>query len=184
MANISKRTTWRTWYPDVGDNRALPEEERLALEVQTGLTATQLDDARARYLEAIKAMPPAASVEDVRLISVKAAVAGYGELVRVVGKHTIDGAPVESFEGYFAVLAQAADAGAAALGDVAATVRRFNDFGGPDELFSPRRSGGPASMPRRSAAKDTPATDAPSSGSPTPASDSSGTAPTTSPAGG
>lgn len=142
MANLS-RMRWERYVPDLGANRSLPEAERLELEVSSGLSAAQLDEAReALNLKGLKPTEWPPIIESV-----------LGKYVRLKGSHTIDGAQVTNLRQYLDAVACFADG--YPLLEMMRVVFEANDFGGRDELFSARRSGGWVSTRLRVAAETT-----------------------------
>jgi hypothetical protein len=170
MANLDSIHTWERWAPNIGDNRKRTPPA-LFLELATGLTAAQLAGVGAKLRELTKlqlAFPDSAEltpeqVEAGRREAVeafKAAVRGVwvealGAHVRVEGgPHTVQGQPLATLDDYVKLVQQRADFGFAALQALREALDSFNGFEGPDELFSPRSSGGARSTERQSAAKD------------------------------
>ncbi len=170
MANLQTKR-WQRYVPDIGDNRDLPDGERLELEVRTGLTRAELRafvEAMAELkrplveksqaiLAELKAGTIDASTADARMTeavtaSDVAAVGMLAENIRVVGRHTINDKPIESMSDYCGVMSELAGTGA--MKELIAVVSRVNSFTEEDALFSERLSGGLASTPRRSAAKN------------------------------
>lgn len=178
MVALTRRHGFRKWCPDIGENRDLPEDERLYLEVAVGLTKQQLVEVGERINQAASAKGDIA--EAVRAAYVDALT----PYVRVFeGPHTVDGMRLETLGDYVHIVQQGRDAGLVALRDVLAAVQRFNSFAGPDELFSLRHSGGSAGTRGPSVVKDARGTASPSSGSVTPGAASSASTETASLAG-
>lgn len=149
MADLKRRHTWKKWAPDVGENRELPQPA-LYLELATGITAEQLltVSETLRGLTELRlsddeSLSPKERVEQVRAKMRAVYVEALGPFVRVHdGPHTVDGQPLATFEDYVALVMQRADWGVLELGGLRAALDSFNSIAGPDELFSPRRSGG------------------------------------------
>lgn len=149
------RFRWQEYVPALGNNREL--ETPLKLEVRTGLTRKELNDWRRRLgengSETIKALEAAKAVEEVEAIaraSTARMAAIVGENIRVVGKHTIDGQPLETVAHYIEVAASLAQG--RMVEELTAVVVRCNEFSEDDALFSERLSGGVGTTPRQSAA--------------------------------
>lgn len=140
MANLTT-LRWERYVPDIGDNRALPEAERLELEVATGLTAAQLQGIATAMSEPLKP-------EETQVARMADVLSAY---VRVRGKHSINGAPVETLAQYLAAVAVLGDS--YNVLELTQALRRVNSLTEDDELFSRRQSGGWVSTQRRAAAK-------------------------------
>lgn len=170
MANLTRRYSFKKWAPDIGENRELPEPA-LYLEIATGLSQAQIDaiDEQLKAARSVELAKPdlAALPEAERNAAAMAALKGYieklcdvmadalGPYVRVHGgPHTVDGQPLATLADFLRLTAQSADMGVNARAELEAAVASFNSMEGPDELFSLRRSGGLASTPTRSAAKE------------------------------
>jgi len=171
MATLSRRYTFKRWAPDLGENRSLPESERLWLEVAAGLTAKQMSECRAaaaRVAAVDVERPDTASLSaadaeaawrvalDAHTAKVRDVLAeALGEYVRIVGgPHTVDGRPVATLADYIGLVQESEDMGVAQLLDLRATLEAHNSISGGDELFSLRRSGGRASTGGPSVVKD------------------------------
>lgn len=137
MANLTTKR-WERYVPDLGDNRELPEGQRLELEVATGLTAAEMQ----------------ALAEATRAVTGDDAIAALGAVlepyVRVRGAHTINGADVRTLPEYLKAVASLADGYSVA--EVTTALVRANTLTRDDEVFSQRQSGGWVSTPRRAAA--------------------------------
>ena len=144
MANLTRLFRWERFAPNIGDNLELPEEERLHLEVASGLTREQMLNLSA----AVKAVDWTDRATVARQYAEL-----YAPYVRLVGKHTVDGAPLETLEQLFALALTQADAGLYVLREVMVTLMEFNSLEGSLKLFSARRSGGGPGTASRSAAK-------------------------------
>lgn len=176
MANLKRRFTFKRWAPDIGENREVPEGERLYLELAVGLTDQQLRDAM-RALQTPPVEPPEAAelqkrveaadsegaklavLQELEALTIRLSIAHFdaalGAFVRVHGgPHTVDGKPLATFGDYVTLVTDSRDAGAHAMGELVAALRRFNSLEGPDELFSPRRSGGSAGTGSKSVVKE------------------------------
>lgn len=159
MADLKRRHAYRRWAPDIGENRELEGGPALWFEVATGLTAQQLMDARNRFAELRSEVAGQSDIPAIKAKLSQAFLEAFGEFLRVVGgPHTVGQKSLASIADYIDIVQEQADFGQLALKDLVATIERFNSFGGPDELFLQRRSGGEASTPPRSAAKEEPPT--------------------------
>lgn len=151
MANLSRRTRWKKWAPDLGDNRDLIDawakggskgpSPGLYLELAVDLTAEQL----AAVSERLAGLRDGGwdSMDALRTATREAFLEALGGHVRVYGgPHTVDGQPLATLEDYLKLVQQAANLGAEHTGDLLAALYAFNSIGGADELFSRRSSGG------------------------------------------
>lgn len=162
MANLKRRHVFRRWAPDIGENRELEDGPALWLDIATGLTAQQLNDARTRFAESQGATAGLDSEQAIKDALRAGFVEAFGAYVRVVdGPHLVDGIEMKDLNDYVSIIQGQRDYGQLALKDLVAALDRFNSFKGPDELFSPRRSGGLASTGAQSVVKDMPKTGAP-----------------------
>ena len=151
------RFKWVEYVPDIGNNREL--EAPLTLEVRTGLTRKELQAYAEGVAKAYKATAALADRDDVTLEEYDAAqatdraamVAALDGFVRLKGKHTFDGKPLETMEHYLEALATFVTV--APVKELLGLVSFLNTFTEQDALFSERLSGGLATTPRRSAAK-------------------------------
>ncbi len=167
MANLSLKR-WVPYIPDIGDNRA--QTAPLTLEVQTGLTRNELRawgeavaaskrplaESAGKLSEDLAAGTITAEESNAKLMALiaegdAATLAVLEQHVRLVGRHTIEGAAVESLGDYVRIISELA--GADAMKELLKVVPHFNTVTEEDALFSERLSGGQASMLRRSAAK-------------------------------
>lgn len=139
MANLTTKR-WERYVPDLGNNRELPEGERLELEVATGLTAAEM--------QALAEATRGAAGDDA--LQVLAGVLEPHVRVRG-GPHTINDAEVRTLGDYLKAVASLADGYNVA--EVTTALVRANTLTRDDELFSQRQSGGWVSTPRRAAAK-------------------------------
>ena len=140
MTTLTRAWRWEAYDPDIGDNRAFPEKDRLFLEIASGLSAAQLKQMSDSITAADQTQEPA-----------KAWAAAFAPFVRLVGEHTIDGRQVRTLEEYIAVVADMA--GVYNLRELYSAVMDFNSVRGTQQLFSQRHSGGLLSTRARSAEK-------------------------------
>lgn len=166
MANLGLKK-WVRYIPDIGDNRE--QSEPLALEVCTGLTRAELSAWRDAISEAkaplakeaqrlseevgagrVTSEAAFAALDEATKASNDSTVAVISQHVRLVGKHTIGGRPVETLADYVGVVSELA--GGDALRELLAVVPRLNTLTEEDAVFYARLSGGLATTPRRSAA--------------------------------
>lgn len=141
MAELKRRTRWKKWAPDIGENRELEGGPVLFLELAVDLTAEQLSEA----LERIRQWDSegATTVRDVYERVGAAYVAAMEPYVRVHGgPHTVDGQPLATLKDYVALVQQSVSGGRTQLTELTAALTSFNSITGPDELFSLPRSGG------------------------------------------
>lgn len=149
MANLSRRTRWKKWAPDIGDNRELVEAWKAAgeegpcpglfLELAVDLTPAQLSDAAERLRET----GDVSTMDEFRAEIRKAYVEAIGAYVRVHGgPHTVDGAALATFDDYLVLVTASAAAGTEHLRELMGALVAFNGIGRADELFSLPRSGG------------------------------------------
>lgn len=149
MANLSRRTRWKKWAPDIGDNRELIEAWNAAdeegpcpglfLELAVDLTPAQLSEAADRLRSSVDVH----TMDEFRAEMRKSYNEALGPHVRVHGgPHTVDGQPLATLDDYLALVTASASAGAEQLRELMAAVVSFNSLRGPDELFSLPRSGG------------------------------------------
>jgi hypothetical protein len=151
MANLASLQRWEKYAPDVGNNRSLPEAERLYVDVCCSLSRLELQAFDAKLQEMHRQRLARAEKgdgtgeEDLNALLVD----GYGgaleSIVRLVGTHTLGGKPVTTLREYVQAVAPLAD-GYAVL-ELVAVVREANSVGGAMQLFSGRRSGGWAGTP-------------------------------------
>jgi len=151
MANLKRTYRWEKWAPNLGDNRELPEAERLHLELATGLTAAKLSEV-AKALRLVAEEKFQAPAKDTPAESLEAAVrsaaddmlarqrrvivAALSDVVRVRGgPHHVDGKVLTSLEDYVALAQGFADAGLLLLTELREALWAFNSVEGPDELF-------------------------------------------------
>lgn len=164
MANLKRRHAFKRWAPDIGENRDLPEPA-LWFDLATGLSAEQLAGIRERMAKPVT--PPEEGTPEQRLEGLKTALrarylSAFGDFVRVQGgPHSIEGRPLVTLEDYLCIVETQADFGQLAVKDLFSALLSFNNFGGGDELFLQRLSGGSASTGPQSAAKVEPKTDGP-----------------------
>lgn len=144
MANLTRRTRWAPYAPNLGDNLELPEAERLTLEVATGLTKQQLLDF-------------SAATRELKWGDGEALLANFTALlepyVRVVGEHTIEGMPVKTLAELLALVVESPSAASYFLMEAMGQLMEANSISGGLRLFSLRRSGGGAITAGQSAAK-------------------------------
>lgn len=171
MADLSILHRWERFAPDIGNNRQLPEADRLWLEVKSSMTRAELIAFNQRLADLhrergalvekqLKALErndgTAAAQADFEANLEALVVAGYtaalSEVARVVGRNTLGGAPCNTLEEYLAAVHQLAD-GFNVL-ELVAAVKDANSVGGSTQLFSGRRSGGWAGTRAQSAAED------------------------------
>lgn len=139
MAELKRRTRWKRWAPDIGENRELEGGPVLFLELAVDLTPVQLSE----MSERLRSSSEAQTMEEFRADMRRAYVEALGPYVRVHGgPHTVDGQPLATLEDYLALVTQSASAGVEQLRELVAAVVSFNSITGPDELFSLPRSGG------------------------------------------
>lgn len=152
MAELKRRTRWKRWAPDVGENRELEGGPVLFLELAVDLTPAQLSEA----IERIRNWDSegVASIDEVHARVGAAYVEALTPYVRVHGgPHTVDGQPLATLADYVALVQQSASRGVDQLRELTAALTSFNSMAGPDELFSLRRSGGARSTDAQSTAK-------------------------------
>ncbi|MBL8909874.1 MAG: hypothetical protein JNM17_04130 [Archangium sp.] len=172
MAELKRRWTWKKWAPDLGENREVEGGPLLFLDIATGLTAAQLQEAEDRYLAATRIRPKPPELTEAMTAAERAdafsqAASAYrSELCAALGSafspcvrvhdgpHTVDGKPLANMDHYFALLIDRSDFGARHAAELFAAVRTFNSLSGPDELFSLRSSGGARSTDDQRTAKD------------------------------
>lgn len=130
---------WERYAPDIGNNRELPDGERLELEVRTRLSRDELVDWSRRVQGVVGGGDNAATVKVLE------------ECVRLVGTHRIDDKPVTTLLEYYEIITSLLDV--SHFKELLAVVTKLNTFSGDDAVFSERLSGGMASTLRRSAAK-------------------------------
>ncbi len=165
MAALDSIHTWERWAPNIGDNRKRTPPV-LFLELATGLTAAQLAGVGAKLRELGKLELVFPDTADMTPEQVEAgrreALEGFKASVRAVwvealapyvrvegGPHTVQGLPLATLEDYVKLVQTRADFGFAALQALREALDSFNGFEGPDELFSPRSSGGARSTDAR-----------------------------------
>ena len=142
MADLKLLQRWVAFVPDLGNNRSLPPDEQLVLEVASSLTREEL----MAFRDAINAPPAEGETPDAARIRV------LGKFLRLVGTHNIGGKEVKTFADYVNVCLEMADQ--YNLREVFAAVGYFNSISSADALFSERLSGGTAFTLHRSAAQD------------------------------
>lgn len=170
MANLSRRTRWKRWAPDLGDNRDIIDaweaggrrgpSPGLYLELAVDLTAEQL----AAVSERLALLRDGGwdSMDALRTGTRTAFLEALGPHVRVHGgPHTVDGQPLATLEDYLLLVQQAANMGAEQTSDLLAALYAFNSVTGADELFSRRSSGGARTTDAQRPAKVDETTDAP-----------------------
>ena len=151
MAELKRRTRWKRWAPDIGENRELDGGPVLFLELATDLTPAQLEEMGAALAE--RGEPTKTRVELIDAFKARYRAA-LGQYVRVHGgPHTVDGAPLANLDDYLELVTQSAGMGVTQLVELAGAVLSFNSISGPDELFSLRSSGGARSTDARRTAK-------------------------------
>lgn len=140
MADLKRRTRWKRWAPDIGENREIEGGPVLFLELATDLTPAQLQEMAAQLAERGE---PVTTRSDLVAALCSRYSAALGPYVRVHdGPHTVDGQPLATFDDYLALVTQGAGFGVQQLNELQLALVRFNSIEGPDELFSPRLSGG------------------------------------------
>ena len=156
MADIDGLHRWERFAPDVGDNRQRPETGRLWLEIKSSATRLELL-AFERALKELHRLRAAkvkeylatahsetataeAFTNDLEAIVLAGYAAALEPMARLVGKHTLSGAPVATLAEYVAAISALSD-GYNVL-ELVAAVKEANSVGGSTELFSGRRSGG------------------------------------------
>lgn len=148
MADLTLRR-WAAFIPDIGNNRSLPPETQLALEVAASLTKEELLRFREQLQDTTVNEGETKDDASIRLL---------GEFVRVAnGPHTLGGVEVKTLADYVKVCLMMPDQ--YNLREVFSAVGFFNSLAGADALFSERRSGGTAFMLRRNAARAAEETD-------------------------
>lgn len=165
--NIS-RFKWVPYIPDIGDNRT--HEFPLTLEVRTGLTRSELKawgeavaKAKAPVVKRATELQAALAAGEIQPEQVEgeleaaakasdaAMVAVIEENVRLVGEHTVDGAPLKTMADYAALVGGLA--GPSATKELLGIVPRLNTLTEEDSVFYARLSGGLATTQPQSAAK-------------------------------
>ena len=142
MADLKLLQRWVAFVPDLGNNRSLPPDQQLVLEVASSLTREEL----MAFRDAINAPPAEGETPDAARIRV------LGQFLRLVGTHNIGGKEVKTFADYVNICLEMADQ--YNLREVFAAVGYFNSISSADALFSERLSGGTAFTLHRSAAQD------------------------------
>jgi hypothetical protein len=143
MATLDNLQRWVAFVPDIGNNRQLPPEAQLVLEVATSLPKETL----LRFQEDLSAAPrEGESPDDVRI----RALSQYMRLVG--GPHSLGGRSVANIGDYVRLCIELT--GHYNLREVFAAVGYFNSFTANDALFSERLSGGTAFTLHRSAAPE------------------------------
>lgn len=145
MANLTRSWRWETFHPDIGENLSLPEGERLALRISSGLPAERIERMRAEYVAALSG-----SLDEAAVLANVCKV--FEGIIEVVGDNTIDGQPVATLEQYLGVVLKAS--GIYSLTELVTAVAEFNSIPGTQRLFSQRHSGGLLSTRARNAVKD------------------------------
>lgn len=139
MAELKRRTRWKKWAPDVGENRELEGGPVLFLDIAVDLTPAQLSE----MSERLRTSSEAKTMDEFRADMRRGYVEALGPYVRVHGgPHTVDGLLLATLEDYLALVTASASAGVEQLRELVAAVVSFNSLTGPDELFSLPRSGG------------------------------------------
>ncbi len=144
--------------PEIGENRKLPVEQRLFLEVACGMTKVQLTackralelssiviDADAAKAEAATTGEPVGDVA-LRMTSVACVdriATAWAPYVRVGAgpRHTLNGVTVASLRDYVAALIE--QPGVFNLVELSQVIAQLNSVTGTRALFSERLSGGP-----------------------------------------
>lgn len=170
MANLTRRFTWKKWAPDIGENRELEGGPVLFLELASGLTPAQMRDvgealSKAKDVEYAKVEVPEGATEEQVTALYEAARCEFLAAIRSVintvlspyvrvhgGPHTVDGEQLATLDDYLRICELAADTGLRARRELEQAFVRFNSIDGPDELFSPRSSGGARSTDAQSTA--------------------------------
>lgn len=133
MANLSLRR-WVQFVPDIGNNRTLPREEQVLLEVAASLTKEELIHLREQMKEPATQAGEGADDARIRVL---------GEYVRLGnGPHVLGGVEVRDIADYARVCLKMTDQ--YNLRELFSAVGYFNSLAGGDALFSERRSGGMA----------------------------------------
>lgn len=133
MANLSLRR-WVQFVPDIGNNRSLPREEQVLLEVAASLTKEELIHLREQMKEPTLKEGETHDDASIRVMS---------EFIRLAnGPHTLGGLEVKDIGDYARVCLKMTDQ--YNLRELFSAVGYFNSLAGGDALFSERRSGGTA----------------------------------------
>lgn len=144
MADIASLRRWVAFVPDIGDNRDLPPEHQVVLEVAASLTREELLAFREQIANPTIGEGESSDGARIRTLS---------QHVRLKnGPHRLGGKDVKTLEDYAGVCLLMTDQ--YNLRELFAAVGYFNSLSGGDALFSERRSGGMAFTLHRSAAKD------------------------------
>ena len=172
MPDFSVLHRWERFAPDLGDNRQRPDGDRLWLEVKSSMTRAELvafdrgfkelhlaRTARLeQYMSDLKAdgadreALKVAYESEVDALVTKGYTDALSPVVRLVGRHTLSGAPVSTLGEYLGAVAGLSD-GYNIL-ELAAAVKDANSVGGSTQLFSGRRSGGWAGTADPNSAED------------------------------
>lgn len=159
---LKRRSTFRRWAPDIGENRDLPTPG-LYFELATGLGMEDIIAIRQRLSQSVEVPEEVALEQKLQALKdgvLKRWLEALGSHVRIVGgPHSIAGRPLESLEDYVRIVMDQADLGGLAMGDLRDALLSFNTFSGGDELFLQRRSGSSASTAAPSVVKEEPKTD-------------------------
>ncbi len=134
---------WQKFFPNVGNNLELREQDQLYLEVAVGLSKVELK----RLSEAI------GDLEGLTFeAGAKQLADAWRPFVRLApGAHTLEGKPLASIDDYIgAVITQP---GLFNLMELSAEAGRLNSIRGTQALFSQRLAGGGASTSKPSTAK-------------------------------
>lgn len=124
-------TQWERYYPDVGNNRALPKEGRVYLEVERGLSTRQ----REAFAHALQEVTATAGEGFAHLLA--ACLSQHVRYGSEALKH--EGGEVTTLEGYVALLL---DLGHRRyLEELLGLVQRANSFSAEDASFFERPSG-------------------------------------------
>lgn len=143
MANLDTLQRWVAFVPDIGNNRALPPDQQLVLEVASSLPK----EAMLRFGDEIKAPPKEGETKDDATIRV------LGQYLRVAGgPHSLGGHVVSNLGDYMRVCIGLA--GHYNLRELFSAVGYFNSLSSTDALFSERLSGGMAFTLHQSAAPE------------------------------
>ena len=143
MADLQLLQRWVAFVPDIGNNRALPPDQQLVLEVASSLPK----EALMRFSADLQGAPADGETPDDARIRV------LSQYVRLVGgPHTLGGRTVATVADYTRLCIDLS--GHYNLREVFAAVGYFNSLSSTDALFSERLSGGTAFTLHRSAAQD------------------------------
>jgi hypothetical protein len=134
-------TKWEKYFPDIGNNRALPVEGRVYLEVERGLSTRQRQGFYVALAEVMKgvdgAQPEGAPSLAHRIAATLSMHVRYGAEPL---KH--EGGEVTTLEGYVELVFEMFDRGQRRdFDELIGLVRKANSFGGEDADFFARPSG-------------------------------------------